>query len=48
MLVREATEFNSSMEPNNVRESYMALMLSRFDAKLDVFTKCFYTSVPEL
>ena len=48
MLVREAVEFNSSMEPNNVREFYMAFMVSWFDAKLDVFTKHFYTSVPEL
>ena len=48
MLVREAAEFNSSLEPNNVGEFYMAFMVSWFDAKLDVFTKCFYTSVPEL
>ena len=48
MLVREATEFNSMFEPNNIREFYMALMVSRFDAKLDVCTKCFHTSVPEL
>ena len=27
MLVREAVEFNSSMEPNNVREFYMAFMV---------------------
>ena len=48
MLVREDVEFNSSMEPNNVREFYMAFMVLRFDAKLDVFKKCFCTSVPEL
>ena len=27
MLVREAVEFNSSVEPNNVREFYMAFMV---------------------
>ena len=41
MLVREAVEFNSSMEQNNVREFYMAFMVSRFDAKLDVFKNVF-------
>ena len=48
MLVREAVEFNSSMKPKNVREFYMAFMVSWFEAKLDEFTKCFYSSVPEL
>ena len=28
MLVREAVKFNSSMEPNNVREFYMGFMVS--------------------
>ena len=48
MLAREAVEFNSSTEPNNVREFYMAFTVSRFDAKVNVFTKCFYTSVLKL
>ena len=47
MLVRKAVEFNSSMEPNNVMFVNFTWD-SWFDAKLDVFTKRFHTSVPEL
>ena len=51
MLVHEAAEFNSSMEATKQTsnfEFYMAFTVSRFVAKLNVFTKCIYISVPEL
>ena len=47
MLVREAVEFNSSILLNQTMFVNFT-WCSWFDVKLDVFAKCFYTSVPGL